>query len=237
MPAKGQRGSAGASPSQKQSHRTWEGEAPSVPAKANAAQRELRPPKSRPTELGRARLCLCRQRPTRLSGSFALPKAEPPNLGGRGSVCAGKGQRGSAQLRPPKSRPTELGRARLCLCRQRPTRLERELRPPKSRPTELGRARLCLCRQRPTRLSGSFALPKAGPPNLGGRGSVRAGKGQRGSAGASPSRNHAEPFSTGPVTSSKERRCVGLSCVSLDQSNRKAVEKASQQPPPTLVRA
>src|SRR6202034_235712 len=51
------------------------------------------------------------------------------------------------------------------------------------------RARLRPSRQTPTRLSRSFALPKPGPPNLGGRGFVRAGKRQRGSAGASPSQN------------------------------------------------
>ena len=71
-PAKAYRGSAGASPSQNLGHRTREGEAPSEPAKAFAAQQELRPPKTWATEPGRARL-----RPSRiilrLVGSFALP--------------------------------------------------------------------------------------------------------------------------------------------------------------------
>ena len=67
-------GLAGASPSQSLSHRTREGEAPSEPAKAIAAQQELRP-----------------------------PKCGPPNSGGRGSVRAGKGHRGSAGASPSQN--------------------------------------------------------------------------------------------------------------------------------------
>ena len=127
------------------------------------------------TELGRARLRPSRQRPSRLSRSFALPKPGPPNSGGRGSVRAGKGHRGSAGASPSQN----LGhRTREGEAPSEPAKAiaaQQELRPPKTWATELGRARLRPSRQRPSRLSRSFALPKPGPPNSGGRGSVRAG--------------------------------------------------------------
>ena len=111
--------------------------------------------------LGRARLRPSRQRRTRLSRSFALPKPGPPNLGGRGSVRAGKGHRGSAGASPSQNlghrtwegeAPSEPAKANAA---------QQELRPPKTCATELGRARLRPSRQRRTRLSRSFALPES----------------------------------------------------------------------------
>ena len=212
---KGDRGSAGALPSRNLGRRTWEGEAPSEPARATEAQQELRPPETwaaapgrarlRPSRQGRprlsrsfalpkpgpppgrARLRPSRQRRPRLSRSFALPKPGPPHLGGRGSVRAGKGDRGSAGASPSRNLGRRTWEGEAPSEPARATAAQQELRPPKSGAAGLGRARLRPSRQRRRRRSRSFALPKAGPPQLGGRGSVRAGKGDRGSAGASPS--------------------------------------------------
>ena len=202
----GHRGSAGASPSRK----------------------------SGPADLERARLRPSRQWPPRLSRSFALPKS-CSIAGGRGSVRAGKGRRGSAGASPSQNRGQQRGRARLRPSRQRPSRLSRSFALPKHRASGLGRARLRPSRQRPSRLSRSFALPKCGatrtregeapsepakaiaaqqelrPPKIGGpadsggRGSVRAGNGHRGSAGASPSQDRASGPGRARLRPSRQR--------------------------------
>jgi hypothetical protein len=87
----------------------WEGQAPSEPAIAIAAQQELRPPKTWATELGRARLRPSRQKPLRLSRSFALPKPGALNLGGPGSVRAGNCRRGSAGASPSRNQASPFG--------------------------------------------------------------------------------------------------------------------------------
>ena len=83
-----------------------------MPAEAAAAQQELRPPKTWTDELnlgGRLRR-QSRQRPPRLSRSFALPKPGPTNLTWEGDAPAEPAKAAAAQqeLRPPKSRATEL---------------------------------------------------------------------------------------------------------------------------------
>ena len=149
---------------------TWEGEALSEPAIATAAQQELRPPKRHRGSAGASPS----QTPPRLSRSFALPKPGPTNLTWEGEAL-------SEPAKPPRlSRSFALPNE---------TAAQQELRPPKTWADESGRAGRRPSRQRPPRLSRSFALPEPGPTNLGGRGSVRAGKDDRGSAGASPSQN------------------------------------------------
>jgi hypothetical protein len=149
----GHRGSAGASPSQIIGRRSREGEALSEPAMAIAAQQELRPPKSSVDAVGRARLCPSRQWPSRLSRSFALPNHGSTQSGGRGSVRAGNGHRGSAGASPSQiiGRRSREGEApsepAMAIAAQQ------ELRPPKSRQCSSWRPMGTAARSRPSAAS------------------------------------------------------------------------------------
>ena len=72
-------------------------------------------------------------------------------------------------------------------------RLSRSFALPEPGSSIFGKARLRPSRQRPSRLSRSFALPKNGHRTREGEAPSEP-EGLRGSAGASPSRNHAKPF-------------------------------------------
>ena len=97
----------------------------------------FRSPKMPLDDSGRARLRPSRQRLSRLSGSFALPnksRADELNSGGRGSVRAGKGYRGSAGASPSqKPEPTNLTREGEALSEPaKAIAAQQELRPPKT---------------------------------------------------------------------------------------------------------
>ena len=114
---KGERGSAGASPSQNVGHRTWEGEALSEPAKASAAQRRTSPSQN----VGhRTREGEALSEPAKATA--AQPTAPSQDLGDRsweGEAPSEPAKATAAQqeLRPPKTWATELGRAKLLLSR------------------------------------------------------------------------------------------------------------------------